>query len=83
MMQNDEHGINLNPGRVISIDEIEPGFNYLIHHPIFSIDYIPRNEEMLAVDFNEVQHLGNLGFDKIMTPDEVAAEVIRSIQRPN
>lgn len=62
-----------------SIDELPRELNYIVGIPIFSIDYIPVNQEVIAVDFNEVQKLGNLGFNKIMPPNQVVDEVIQAL----
>ena len=75
VMYNEQYNLNLNPGRIISITEMPPGYNSSISIPIFSIDYIPCGGKMLAVDFNEVQNLRAIGFDKVLRAEEVVAEI--------
>lgn len=75
IMHTCDDGIHCNPGKPSSITEINPSLNYDIAIPIFSIDYIPVNNRMVAIDFNEVQHLGSLGFNRILCPDDVVAEI--------
>ena len=81
MMKNDKDGIELNPGIVTDISELKPEFNYFIYNPVFSIDYISCNNKMLAVDFNEVQSLSELGIDKLISPEDVVAEIEKSLRR--
>lgn len=75
MSKNPDYESTLNNGVITSIEELKPEFNYSISIPIFSIDYIPRNNSMVAIDFNEVQPLEYLGFSKIMTPGDIRNEV--------
>lgn len=66
---------------VESITEIESGYNYYLRIPIYSIDYILTNNGLtqLAVDFNSVQSLGNLGMDKVLSAESVVQEIYDSI----
>ena len=80
VMRNSNYMNCLAPGDVVSVEELRPGFNYSVSIPIFSIDYISYNGSMIAVDFNQVQSLKDLGFDKIMTPEEVVKEIEKSIR---
>lgn len=70
-----EHGI------VTDIEELPSDFNYLIKLPIFSIDYIPFKDIMIVTDFNEVQNLERLGFDKLLSPKEVALEIYKAFNQ--
>lgn len=78
MMKNNNFDNFVKPGIVTQIDELSPAFNYAISLPIFSIDYISCGNEMIAVDFNEVQDLSRLGFEDIMKPEEVIHEIEKS-----
>lgn len=66
---------------VESITEIESGYNYYLRIPIYSIDYILTNNGLtqLAVDFNSVQSLGNLGMEKVLSAESVVQEIYDSI----
>lgn len=68
-------------GVVTAIEEIEPYFNKDIKIPIFSIDYIPFEDKMMAVDFNRVQNLSTLGIDKILSKEEVIFEIKSALTR--
>lgn len=70
---------SLSEFNVESIVELPSELNYLIRRPIFSIDYIPKSNEIIAVDFNEVQSLSAIGFENIMTPSEVRDEVLKAL----
>ena len=75
MFHNPNYNDTLMEGDLVSIDEMEPSYNYPIGLPIYSIDYISDGREMQAVDFNEVQNLGQLGMDKYISAEEVVAEI--------
>lgn len=62
-------------GEVIDIVELEASFNYSIMQPIFSIDYISNGKETVAIDFNKVQRLDKLGFERLISPEGVISEV--------
>lgn len=83
MFKNPKYDFELNSGGITSIEELRPEYNYSISIPIFSIDYIPRNNSMIAVDFNEVQPLYYLGIDKFLTPGDVRNEVEKFMKRAN
>lgn len=70
---------SLLPGVVTSIEELEQGYNYVIPIPIFSIDYISNGNEMVAIDYNEVQELSSLGIEKIITEAEVVEQIYRAL----
>lgn len=62
-------------GEFRKIERLDDFPNKLIRLPIFSIDYIPYGDLMLATDFNQVEELGKLGFDRWITGDEVVKEI--------
>lgn len=71
--------VTLDTGELISVQEISSEYNRLIALPIYSIDYIPINNEMVAIDFNEVQRLDKLGVEKYMRAEDIIEEVRESI----
>lgn len=76
-MKNDVP-LELKRGRVIEIQEIQSvGYRQFKSNPIFSIDYINIGGEMVAIDFNEVQNLGELGLEEVMDAKAVTEEVIK------
>ena len=70
---------SLDKGELIDIKESEQAFNSLIGLPIFSIDYISNDREMLATDFNSVENLQLLNFNKYMKSEEVVSEIIDAL----
>ncbi len=52
----------LSRGIIHSVYEIDESYNYMISEPIFSIDFIVVDGEMIAIDFNKVQSLSEAGF---------------------
>ena len=72
-------GLSLNGGIVTDIKELEPELSYKILEPIFSIDYISSNREMIAIDFNRNEELERLGFEDIMSAEEVIEEIKKSL----
>lgn len=82
-MQNPYNGTACHPGFIVNLQELEPGYNFVMALPIFSIDYIPFNGVMTAVDFNEVQNLYELGFERVMTPSDVVKEIESAIKALN
>ena len=69
----------LDRGKVVSISEINSMYNYMIGIPIFSIDYIPTSNGLLAMTLNTVERLEDYGLDKILSPEEVVEELSKSI----
>lgn len=65
----------LSQGEVINIVEQASGYNRLIGLPIYSIDYIQINNEMVATDFNEIERLRLLNFQSVMSSAEVIEEI--------
>lgn len=69
----------LTEGEILAITELNPGFNYSIMCPIFSIDYVSNGDSIIATDFNRVQRLDKLGIDKLMAPSEVISEIKKAL----
>lgn len=67
--------ISLDIGQLISITENSREYNRLIGLPIFSIDYIIKNNEMIATDFNRVEKLDRLGIHNYIKPEEVINQI--------
>lgn len=65
----------LDRGEVVHVSEIGRMYNYMIAMPIFSIDYIPTSNGLLAMTLNTVERLEEYGLNKIMTPEEVINEI--------
>lgn len=70
---------SLSVGTLIDIRETPSEYNRLISLPIFSIDYICVNNEMLATDFNEVEYLKGLNVDNFMSAEQVVDEIRRAV----
>lgn len=66
---------DLRDKKVVSIDEIPCGHLGISEYPIYSIDYISTDEGLKAIDYNEVENLSSLGFDKVMSSSEVCDEI--------
>lgn len=69
----------LDMGTLIDIKEVNSEFNRLIGLPIFSIDYISNGHEMIAIDFNEVENLHNIGMDRYVNSNTVITEIIDAL----
>ena len=69
----------ISEGNIVRIEELTPDLNHLIRQPIFSLDYIFDGKEMICVDYNTVQNIGNLGFKDILTPEEVMCEIKKAL----
>lgn len=79
-MKNDEP-LELKKGRVIEIQEIQSSRGKQFRgNPIFSIDYINIGGEMVAIDFNEVQHLGELELERVIKKEEVTEEILKVLR---
>lgn len=79
-MKNEEP-LELKKGKVIEIQEIQSaGKQKFSGSPIFSIDYINIGGEMVAIDFNEVQHLGELGMESVLNKKEVTEEILKVLR---
>jgi hypothetical protein len=70
-----ESPVSLDIGTLVDIKESSQEYNRLIGLPIFSIDYISSNNEMVATDFNEVQSLKQIGLDSCIGADSIIDEV--------
>lgn len=62
-------------GEVKSIEKARSRYEGIVREPIFSIDYVPTNSGLLAVDFNVIEHLGNLGVQHLITAEEIIEEI--------
>ena len=51
--------------------------------PIFSIDYVPHNDVMVATDFNEVQNLSELNIQDYISKEEVIEQIYNSLIKYN
>lgn len=72
--------ISLNMGRLIDINEATPEYNRQVGLPIYSIDYIVKdNNEMVATDFNAVQSLGDIGLQSKLTAENVIDEIVQAL----
>ena len=71
--------LSLSPGILVDIKESSNEYNRLIGLPIFSIDYISNNNEMIATDFNEVQNLSSIGMQNYISPDNIMTEILESL----
>lgn len=72
--------ISLNMGRLIDINEATPEYNRQVGLPIYSIDYIVKdNNEMVATDFNTVQSLGDIGLQSKLTAENVIDEIVQAL----
>ena len=61
--------------KVASIEEIPGGRLGISDKPIYSIDYISTDEGLKAIDYNAVESLSGLGFERIMNSSEVCDEI--------
>lgn len=61
--------------KVASIEEIPGGRLGISDKPIYSIDYISTDEGLKAIDYNAVESLSSLGFERIMNSSEVCDEI--------
>ena len=69
----------LREGDLIAYEELPRQYNFTLRLPIYSIDYIGKNNDMIAVDFNEVQKLSSIGVQGIITEREVIEEIYASL----
>ena len=60
------------------MEEIRGEYSNWNKNPIYSIDYIPTKNGLMATDYNYVENLGNLGIDQIMSSKDVYNEIINS-----
>lgn len=75
----------LQEGEVVSVQRLPDSSEYPYLSPIYSIDYICTagisGPVVLATDLNLVQPLDYLGFENLMTPEEVVTEVDNTFKR--
>lgn len=67
---------DLKDKKVVSVEELPGGQIGISASPIYSIDYLPTDAGLLATDYNSIENLGNLGFERVMTPSEICKEII-------
>lgn len=67
-------------GSLVDIKELPYGYNKVIQLPIFSIDYIPCNNVMVATDFNEVEVLSRLNIKDYISSLDVIDEIINALK---
>ena len=74
------NGGHIQNGQPYDIRELNPSYHRLIGLPIFSIDYISDDKgNMVAVDFNTVENIGKLGFEKFISAEEIKVEIFNSL----
>ena len=78
-LRNNGDKAEIKSGEVVESNRSDIGMNKQINIPIFSIDYIPVNGIITAIDFNSSENLSRYGIDKIVTPDEILAELSKII----
>lgn len=61
------------------ITKLPDEYNRVVGIPIFSIDYICIENQMVATDFNEVEKLSNYGIQSFIKPEEVIKEIKDSL----
>ena len=67
--------LTLKSGDIQYIEERNPGYHDRINLPIFSIDYIEINGEMVATDFNEVENLTKLSLNDKISNEEIIDQI--------
>ena len=75
---------SLTDNTLINFVKMSSDYNRIIGLPIFSIDYICYNNEMVATDFNEVENISKYSDVKnTLTPEQVVSEVKASLIKYN
>lgn len=64
---------------IVGISRLPDEYNRVVGIPIFSIDYICVDNQMIATDFNEVEKLSNYGLQEFIKPEEVIKEIKDSL----
>lgn len=64
---------------VKDIYEESRSYNKSIPIPIYSIDYININSEMIAIDLNEVENLSRLNITSILSTSEIMDEIEKTL----
>lgn len=78
ILQGDSDATDLLDKKTVSVEEIRGEYSNWNKNPIYSIDYIPTKNGLMATDYNYVENLGNLGIDQIMSSKDVYNEIINS-----
>ena len=78
---NERYNNLLANGKMIDVQELEASYNDNIALPIYSIDFVSKGMEMIAVDFNEIENLSKIGADKFLSSEEVIEELYKAILR--
>lgn len=78
-LYNPDYQTVLSEGRLVNFEELPKQYNYSIGLPIYSIDYVPTNFGMIAVDFNRVQSLIKIDIDKYLSAEEVLVEIKKAL----
>lgn len=64
--------------RIFNIVELSPEYSKWNKFPIYSIDYIPTKNGLMATDYNNVENLQKFGMEKVITSKEVHSEIVKS-----
>ncbi|MBR1454035.1 MAG: hypothetical protein IJ593_05270 [Lachnospiraceae bacterium] len=80
-MHNDEFDNTLKAGVVDSIKESnKKEFSVKLDYPIYSVDFIVKPDgSLVACDFNSVENLSKLGFNKILSIDDILIQINKSL----
>lgn len=79
LMYKKANTLSLDMGTLIDISESSQGYNNSIALPIYSIDYISVDNQMVATDFNEVENLGKLQIDRHLSKEDIINEIRESL----
>ena len=71
--------VTLDKGTLVDLSINRDDYNRLIGLPIFSVDYISVDNQMIATDFNEVERLSDLHIDKYIGAQEIVDEIAKSL----
>lgn len=74
---------NKDDGKILETREINGGYNIALGIPIYSIDYVLDEVEMIAYCINTAPKLEDLNINKIMTEKEVREEIYSSLIKYN
>lgn len=74
---------SLKQGKVVQVSSLPPAYYPQLGLPIFSIDYIPTSDGLLAITLNTVEKLDSYGFQSILPPEIVKAEVYNALLKYN
>ena len=76
--QNKNFNTEISEGEIVDIVRLESGLNYSIQEPIFSLDYIQSGNNMLCMDFNQVQKLESLSFQNILASEVIVEQIVKA-----